>query len=183
MYKGTNPSAKRSQEWIANSLVSLMREKLFEQISIKEIMEDSKLARQTFYQLFDSKEDVLEYYMDCLFAEYLKRCEGEAVDNLCDAAKLFFKFFNQNETFIESLAQNHKVGILQKKCSEYLQNERFMKFTHAGIHNPQEKAFASAFVTAGLIGLLVDWFKSGKTVGTEELANLVCRITNTKITE
>lgn len=182
MYKGTNPSAKRSQEWIAQTLVSLMQEKPFDQITIKEIMENSKLARQTFYQVFDSKEDVLEYYMDSLFVEYLKSCQAEVVGNLCDAAKLFFKFFGQNESFIDSLAQNYLICILQKKCSEYLQDERFMNFTHAGIQNPREKAFASAFVTAGLTGLLIDWFESGKTISTEELAGLVCRITNTTAT-
>lgn len=179
MYKGTNPSAKRSQEWIANSLVSLMQKKPFEQITVKEIMESSELARQTFYQVFDSKEEVLEYYMDSLFVEYLKRCETESVDNLCDAGKVFFQFFHENESFVEALAQDQKVCILQKKCYEYLHNEQFMKFNHSSIRNPEEKSFASAFVTAGLIGVLVIWIKSGKTVSTDELADLVCRITNT----
>jgi len=181
VYKGTNPSAKRSQEWIANSLISLMKEKMLEQITVKEIMESSDLSRQTFYQVFDSKEEVLEYYMDKLFEEYLKRCKTDDIKNLCDAGKIFFEFFHQNEIFIEALAHNQKICILQKKCHEYLQNEQFMKFTHAAIHNPQEKSFSSAFVTAGLIGMLVVWIKSGKPISTDELADLVCRITNTPV--
>lgn len=183
MYRGTNPSAKRSQEWIAKALISLMQEKMLEQITVKEIMENSELARQTFYQVFDSKEEVLEYYMDNLFEQYLMRCKTETVYNLCDAGKVFFEFFNENENFIDALAHNQKICILQKKCHEYLENEQFMKFTHVGIHNPQEKTFASAFVTAGLIGVLVVWIRSGKTVSTEELADLVCRITNTPVSD
>lgn len=181
MYKGNNPSAKRSQEWISDSLVSLMLKKPLEQITVKEIMENSELARQTFYQVFDSIEDVLEYYMDTLFMDYLNRCKIEVVDNLCEAAKLFFQFFSENEPFVEALTQNQKTCILQRKCNEYLQNEHFLKFTQTGIHNPEEKAFASAFVISGLVGMLVNWFKSGKIITTEELADLVCRITNTKI--
>lgn len=177
MYKGNNPSAKRSQEWIAQSLVSLMLQKPLEQITVKEIMENSELSRQTFYQVFDSTEDVLEYYMDTLFLEYLGRCKVEVIDNLCDAAKLFFQFFNENEPFVEALTKNKKTCILQKKCQEYLQNEDFLKFTQAGIHNPQEKTFASAFITAGLVGTLVCWLKSGKIISTEDLAHLVCRVT------
>ncbi|HHV11460.1 MAG TPA: TetR family transcriptional regulator [Clostridiales bacterium] len=179
MYKGTNPAAKRSQEWIANALVSLMQEKPLEQITVKEIMESSELARQTFYQVFDSKEDVLDYIMDTLFMEYLGHCKTQVIDNLCDAAKLFFQFFAENEPFVEALALNQKVCILQKKCKEYLQDESFLKFTQAGIHNLQEKDFASAFVTSGLVGMLVTWFKSGKALSTEELADIVCRLTNT----
>lgn len=176
MYKGNNPSAKRSQEWITQALLSLMLQKPLEQITVKEIMENSELSRQTFYQVFDSIEDVLEYYMDTLFLGYLGRCEIEVIDNLCDAAKLFFQFFNENELFIEALIQNKKTCVLQKKCQEYLQNEHFLKFTQTGINNPQEKTFASAFVTAGLVGTLVCWFKSDKTISSEDLARLVCRI-------
>lgn len=178
MYKGNNPSAKRSQEWIAQSLFSLMLQKPLEQITVKEIMKNSDLARQTFYQVFDSIEDVLEYYMDTIFLEYLNRCKVEVIDNLCDAAKLFFQFFTEYESFVESLTQNKKTCILQKKCQEYLQNEDFLKFEQAGIHNPQEKTFASTFITAGLVGMLVCWFKSGRAISTEDLAHLVCRITN-----
>lgn len=180
MYKGNNPSAKRSQEWISQSLVSLMLKKPLEQITVKEIMANSELARQTFYQVFDSIEDVLEYYMDTMFLEYLSRCKVEVINNLCDAAKLFFQFFNEYELFVEALTLNKKTCILQKKCQEYLQNEHFLNFTQVGIHNPQEKIFASTFVIAGLVGMLATWFQSGKTISTEELAKLVCRITNTE---
>ena len=91
MYKGTNPSAIRSQKWIANSLISLMQKKMIKDITVKEVMEKSDLSRQTFYQVFDSKEEVLEYYMADLFEEYLKRREIEIVNNLCDAGKVFFQ--------------------------------------------------------------------------------------------
>lgn len=181
MYKGNNPSAKRSQKWIAQSLVSLMSQKPLEQITVKEIMEKSELARQTFYQVFDSIEDVLEYYMDILFLEYLTRCDVEVIDNLCNAAKLFFRFFDENALFVDTLVQNEKTCILQKKCQEYLQNDHFLKFTQVGIHNLQEKTFASAFVIAGLVGMLVCWLQSGKAMSTEDLALLVCRMTNTKV--
>jgi AcrR family transcriptional regulator len=88
MYNGSNPSAKRSQNWIAEGFVSLMLQKKLNEITVKEIMKATDLSRQTFYQLFDSVEDVLEYHIDTLFQEYIKRCKVEEVDNLCDAAQL-----------------------------------------------------------------------------------------------
>lgn len=170
-------SASSKIQEIVQSIPVNVLQKPLEKITVKEIMENSELSRQTFYQVFDSTEDVLEYYMDTLFLEYLGRSKVEVIDNLCDAAKLFFQFFNENEFFVEALTQNKKTCILQKKCQEYLQNEHFLKFTQAGIHNPQEKTFASAFITAGLVGTLVCWFKSGKIISSEDLAHLVCRIT------
>ena len=179
MYKGTNPSAIRSQKMISNSLIALMQKRPFEQISITKIMETSELARQTFYQVFDSKDEVLEYYLDGLLIEYLNRCKIETVNNLCDAAKLFFQFFHENESFVELLAQNEKNCILQKKCDEYLQDEHFLKFTESGIKNPLEKTFASSFITSGLVGMLINWIQNGKKMSIDELAKLVCRITGT----
>jgi len=180
MYKGSNPAAIRSQQSIASALISLLREKDYEQITIKEIMDKSELSRQTFYQLFASKDEILEYYMDILFKKYLHVCKVEVVNDLCDAAKLFFKFFNENDEFMNMLSSNNKIKILQQKCNEYLQDEHFLKFTHVGIENADNKMFASAFITAGLTNMLDIWFKTGKSLSTDELAELVCVITNTK---
>lgn len=180
MYKGTNPSAKRSQNWIAEALVSLMLQKKLKEITVKEIMNATDLSRQTFYQVFDSIEDVMEYHMDTLFQEYIRRCKVEEVDNLCDAAQLFFRFFNENTPFVEALTKNNKTCILQKKCQEYLHDDNILNFSHNGIQTPEEKTYASAFVAVGLVGMLDSWFKSGKTLSTDKLADLVCRITNSE---
>ena len=61
MYSGKNPSALRSQQWLADSLVDLMKVKEFQHISVKEICQQADLTRQTFYQIFSSKEDVIRY--------------------------------------------------------------------------------------------------------------------------
>lgn len=180
MYIGNNPSAKRSQHWIAEALVSLMLQKKLKDITVKEIMNTTDLSRQTFYQVFDSVEDVMEYHMDTLFQEYIRRCKVEEVDNLCDAAQLFFRFFDENTPFIEALTKNNKTCILQKKCQEYLHDDNVLNFSHSSIQTPEEKIFATAFIAAGLVGMLDSWFKSGKALSIDRLADLVCRITNSE---
>ena len=39
----------------------------FEQTSIKNIVEDAEIARGSFYQYFESKEDLLRIYFKCTF--------------------------------------------------------------------------------------------------------------------
>jgi AcrR family transcriptional regulator len=63
-YSGTNPTAKQSKELLANALAQLLSTKKFTQISIKEICEEAQVSRQTFYNLFDSKDDILRYYLE-----------------------------------------------------------------------------------------------------------------------
>ena len=59
MYNGTNPSALRSQQWFSEALFSLMQTKSFSKITIKELCTQADLTRQTFYQLFSSKEGMV----------------------------------------------------------------------------------------------------------------------------
>ena len=59
MYKTKNPSAIRSQKDITKALLNLMNEYPYEEISVKQILIDAKLARKTFYRNFESKDDVL----------------------------------------------------------------------------------------------------------------------------
>ena len=67
MYQGTNPSAIRSREEIIRAFFSLLQNNSLEEISIKQIMGATDLSRQTFYQIFNSKDEILEYYLDTVF--------------------------------------------------------------------------------------------------------------------
>ncbi|MDO5423674.1 MAG: TetR/AcrR family transcriptional regulator [Eubacteriales bacterium] len=93
MYTGTNPSALRSRKEIVQAFLSLLSDYSFEEITIKQIMDATGLSRQTFYQIFSDKEEILEYYLDTIFEEFITHTEQHEVRNLCDAAKLFLYFF------------------------------------------------------------------------------------------
>ena len=67
MYTGNNPSALRSKEWLRKALLQLLTEKKYSQIHIKDICERATLSRQTFYQMFSSKDEIMEYHFSILF--------------------------------------------------------------------------------------------------------------------
>ena len=69
MYRGSNPSALQSQQWIVDSLISLMEVKPYQQITIMDICKRADLSRQTFYNVFSQKEDVLRF---CMQKEYVQ---------------------------------------------------------------------------------------------------------------
>ena len=93
MYQGNNPSAIRSRNEIVKAFLELLAAHDLDAISIKQIMDATDLSRQTFYQIFSSKEDILEYYLDVLFGSFIEHSRGKTIESLCDAAKLFFSFF------------------------------------------------------------------------------------------
>lgn len=59
MKKSNNPSVIKSQQWLYDSLITLMKEKSFDSITIGEITKNADLDRTTFYRNFRSKEDIL----------------------------------------------------------------------------------------------------------------------------
>ena len=51
------------KEAIAIALVQLMKRKNFEDISVSEIVKIAGVGRSSFYRNFESKKDVLSYYI------------------------------------------------------------------------------------------------------------------------
>ena len=89
MYQGKNPTALQSQNLITEALLALMEEEPFQKITIKAVCAHAGVSRQTFYSLFENKEEVIERRLDQLFEEYRKRFIEEkrayTLRSLCDS--------------------------------------------------------------------------------------------------
>lgn len=59
-----NPIAQKNQDTFCDALFRLMKEKPLERISVTELCRMAKLDRATFYRSFETKDDVLDYYID-----------------------------------------------------------------------------------------------------------------------
>lgn len=183
MYQGINPSAIRSREEIIRAFFSLLQNNSLEEISIKQIMGATDLSRQTFYQIFNSKDEILEYYLDTVFESFITHSERHTVNNLCDAAKLFFSFFEKYEDTLRLIVYNGKSGVLQRKCREYLQKGKYISYSLHGVQTQQEQEYATTFVISGMVAMLEQWLReTGETpMDTEHLAKLICRITGSDL--
>ncbi|WP_035778395.1 TetR/AcrR family transcriptional regulator [Butyrivibrio sp. MC2013] len=63
MYKGKNKTALSSLEKISTALYELLKTHPYSSISISSICEKAGLSRQTFYSLFDNKDEAACYLM------------------------------------------------------------------------------------------------------------------------
>ena len=59
-----NPIAQKNQDLFCTALFRLMEEKPLEEITVTELCRMAGLNRVTFYRGFETKEDVLDYYID-----------------------------------------------------------------------------------------------------------------------
>ena len=102
MYESTNPSAVRSRTEITEALLKLMREYPYNEISVKQILLESKLARKTFYRDFDSKDDVLI----SLFRKNLREYFDIVNNARADALTTIFEFADRNRQLLLLLDKN-----------------------------------------------------------------------------
>ena len=170
MYSGKNPSALRSQQWLADSLVDLMKVKEFQHISVKEICQKADLTRQTFYQIFSSKEDVIRYVLakDC--ADFKDTLSQNGQVSMEDLVSGFFCFFRKREDMVQMLIRHRLDHLLTAQFSLALPEimdictERKEVF----LSNP----YLKSFIIGGLLNMILEWIKSGDGTDAEELAGL-----------
>lgn len=57
----------KTKKDIKDSFLKILESKNYNDITIQDILNDSKVARSTFYQHFDSKEDILQSITEDIF--------------------------------------------------------------------------------------------------------------------
>ena len=75
---------RRTRKRLQDALIHLLRQKLLAKIQIKEIVEEADVSRTTFYQHFETKEQLLMSLMDDLFEKihsvvFHEREDGEVL--------------------------------------------------------------------------------------------------------
>ncbi len=107
----------RSKKELSLSLELLLQEKDFVDISIKEIAERAMVSKNTFYNNFDTKEELL----DQLFLRYL--------DNIKVA-----EIFDEGRTTME------RVNIFNSLCTRFL-SEHYAKFHSMVLHDESRSIY------------------------------------------
>ena len=64
VHEHINPVAQKNQDAFCTALFQLLLKKPLEKISVTELCHMADLDRTTFYRSFESKDDVLDYYLD-----------------------------------------------------------------------------------------------------------------------
>ncbi|GAB2559151.1 TetR/AcrR family transcriptional regulator [Gracilibacillus alcaliphilus] len=155
-----NPSAIRSRQWLTEALLSLMKEKSYDRITITEIAERADLDRSTFYRHFHSKEAILEQYLDQLAQEYLQRLAvGENMD-MGKVAKIFISFWIHID-FIRTARKNDLDSLLLKTFNKHLPSiHQLTKDKFAYSISEENMEFALAFNAGGMWNILMKWIDS-----------------------
>ena len=179
MYQGTNTKAIRSQTEIAQSMVRLMLEKPYEKILISDICEKAGLSRRTFYNLFDSREEVLRFYLLSICREPFERLSQKEDLIVEDITDIFSSVLESNRDLLITMTENHLSGIITDAIADNvtLFARRFLKKDSDKDLLPYYEAILSGAISK----VMLLWLTTDQPLDTDRFVTVLRRFLNGEI--
>lgn len=175
MYEGTNPTALQSQQWITQALLTMMKERPYAAISVKDLCSRADLSRQTFYNLYASKEDILRAYLRAEVAKVYSAMQDAEHPELGDMAKAFMQVLSANRDALGIMIDQGLSPVITDEIAAAvtLFADRFVDRTKK---DDDEMIYASAFLSGGLAHTLLQWIREDEPLEEEKLTRILEKI-------
>ncbi|XOQ49158.1 MAG: dihydroxyacetone kinase transcriptional activator DhaS [Eubacteriales bacterium] len=163
---------------IAASIKELMRKKPLEKISVSDIMQNSKINRQTFYYHFKDKYDLVDwiYYNEVVSALTQHRTFKEWDEVVLEVLKTMKReqYFYTNALSVTG--QNAFQDYFFKVTKGLL--EEIIDVLSQGQIDGADKDFIADFYSFGLVGIVVQWARGGMKQPPEEIVRRLTHFVN-----
>lgn len=170
MYTGANKTAQNSQRAFAAAMVQLLREKPYEDITISEICRVSGVSRQTFYALFQNKENVLRYEISQNYSYPRNIHPSPEIPLSRYLAHIFSRYVDANYDFLKLLI-DQKLSIVFFQClKEYLKRNEDKLLRDI---DPCRRCYLSVYVAGTVTTIMDAYFHSGAKKEPQYLEDLL----------
>ncbi|MDQ0882487.1 TetR/AcrR family transcriptional regulator [Peribacillus sp. V2I11] len=184
---GIDRRIRKSKMALKESLISLMQNKDFREISITDIVELADLNRGTFYKHYQYKEELLEEVMEDVIADLIisyrepyKNVETFTINELtASVIKIFEHVANYANIYTLILKSNAWPTLLERICNELkkLPLEDLEDYRP----NPKiNKELASSYQAYAILGMIIEWVNTGFKYSAGYMAEQLLEIINNK---
>lgn len=177
VYTGKNPKAILSQTLLADGLIDMMETTAFKDINIKNLCINSEVSRQTFYAVFDSKEDILSYIILKRLQDFNKILIEKQATSISLISDVFLTWSHMNVKFLTLLHRNNLMYLLNRliqrninELREILSKDREFTVQY------DEENFVKVFISSALVGVVSEALEKEGRIDVEKLSKLVTRI-------
>lgn len=169
------------------ALISLLKKKPFEYISVSEICKVAEVNRSTFYLHYENIGDLLEEttrYILNKFLSYFETDNQSVAYNLtdCNLHDLFFicdKYLTPYLTYVKEhkevfstvLSHNKTFGseTVYKRMFENIFNPILDRFHYP----PDTRQYVMMYYLNGINAIIIEWMKNGCDKTTQEIAKII----------
>ena len=183
--RDTSARMKQTKDSIAESLVSLIENNNYDEITIQEVASGCNISRRTIYRHFRTKDEILSYsFRSCLIklADYISLQDTQDLHKLC---LTYFKFWEEN---IDRLIMMNDAGVLFRFGSEFdslvsVIADRMLSRASSAPLSPEEISmfrYKFAYETAGFWQITEIWSQEQPRRSAEEMAEIMVKIVENK---
>lgn len=173
MYEGNNPIALNSREWLVHALLTLMETKPYPKITVKDICQRADLSRQTFYNFFETKDDIILFCIKRCYLEMMDGLKAKSSLSLSDITEELVKTFHKNQAMMQLIILQNLEHLLEYELASVI--EIFAEQVNPEINSPSSK-YGTAFLTGAIAHTVIYWFKEPHPIPSEQLSELLANI-------
>ncbi|GFZ33251.1 TetR/AcrR family transcriptional regulator [Clostridium zeae] len=175
--KKIDPRAARTRILIQDAFLSLTGEKIFEAITVKDIVERANINRSTFYAHFEDKYILLDQLLSEAFSSGISsKFQSDVQLNEDTLKTLIVAMCNYHENI-----SNH-CNIVYKSISSYMDNKIQLKLkelialmltntTSFGIIEKENLDLLSIMISSSIYGATSYWYSNRRRISAKELSH------------
>lgn len=181
---------KRTRQFLKDALISLIKEKKFDSVSVTDIVRHSNINRSTFYAHYQDKEELMACIIDELVHGMIQSMYGPSVINPAIAfqqelpatiTEELFTYVEIHAVYFQSIMNSHHDPQLIQRLSDsfYKTFLNEIEQHYSGEQHPSvNKGFFISYFTSAIIGFIYHWLintnmKYSPRYTAKELAKLI----------
>lgn len=171
MSRGSMENA-RVKKQVTDALLTLLKKKSFSEISVTDIINESGVARASYYRNFHSKEEIIENYMDTFRETIMNEFNTDDTRQIFDAdnaKKGFEKALNYsllNKADLLCIYNSGFGSLLQNTFNRYI-----IEFAGTMPAKSLER-YKLYFISGAVTNILIQWLSEGALEAPREIAQI-----------
>lgn len=174
--------ARRSRKLLKQSLLELMKEKSFSDISVRDIAEGADMNRGTFYLHYSGTAELLKSVEADLLEELQALIDAHMQETVDDGTvrpvlePLLDFAVSRRETFAVLFAGSETSGFIQALQQVICRSGASVVDSWFRPKDSSQTVYYLSFLTWGAVGLLKEWFAQDMAMPREELLAVAQRM-------
>ncbi|MET3699610.1 TetR family transcriptional regulator [Bacillus oleivorans] len=175
----------KSKAALKESLVKLMLEKSFRDITITEIVKEANLNRGTFYKNYQCKEEILEEIIEDVTNDLITSFRAPyqnkqiiTVGSLTASAIKIFDHVTNHSTFYTLLVKSNPFPGFQIKICKILKDLNLQDFADITTNSKINREVLASYRAYAALGVIFEWVSEGFKYSSTYMAEQLVEILN-----
>ena len=167
--------ARRTRRLLKESLLEMMKQKRFSEISVRDVTDSADMNRTTFYLHYTDTTQLLQSMEEDLLTEAQMLVNAHIQETMADGSlrpvfEPILDFVVEHREVCTILFENNEVSQFAEHLQQLIHRNGTEVIRAWFQHmDDQQLSYLLRFITYGLIGLIREWFQKNMDLPKEEL--------------